>query len=188
MAQPSATDRLAAATLNLAGKSGWTALTAAQLAKTAKVPTQVATDFLAQPCTTLRDLADYITRLVAQDYHPDPQATPRDALFELLMLRFDILQKYRRGILALIHAARRDPALALALAASMPPQITVMLEQAKITPITPLHQPGLLSIYAATLHVWQQDNSHDLARTMATLDGHLRRTEKLLQKFSPKSP
>ncbi len=42
----------------------------------------------------------------------------------------------------------------------------------------------LTAVYLATLRVWLQDESNDQARTMAALDGHLRRSESLPGRFS----
>ena len=43
---------------------------------------------------------------------------------------------------------------------------------------------GLAAIYLATLRVWLRDESPDMAKTMASLDGYLRRVEGLAGRLS----
>lgn len=177
-------DKLAHAALVLIGKKGWAGCTPAALAKSAKAPLPAAQQFLESPCNALRALAAYISRLTLRDYQHDTAVSPRDALFELMMLRFDVLQQYRAGMRVLLAAAIQQPPLAAALFAALPEQMNAMLDAADIKPRTPLHTLGLCGIYTATLWVWQRDMSADLDRTMAALDGHLRRTEALLNRLS----
>jgi hypothetical protein len=44
-----------------------------------------------------------------------------------------------------------------------------------------LRAKGLMAINLATLRVWLRDDSADMAKTMAALDGYLRRVESLLR-------
>lgn len=171
-------DRLARATLHMAAQ-GWTHVTAARLAKAAACTAGEAADFLSNPCQAMRALADYITHQTLKNHTPDSRSSPRDALFELLMLRFDILQSYRGGILAIAEASKHDATLAVALAAAQPPQWQAMLRAADIQRATPLHVAGLGAIYAYALRVWRHDTSSDLSKTMAALDKQLRRVERL---------
>lgn len=171
-------DRIAHATLKIAAR-GWAHVTPAALAKAAPCTMAEATGFLRQPCHTMRALANFITRKTLQDYTPDNQATPRDALFELLMLRFDVLQSYRAGVLAMIEASRHDPKLAVALAAAQPPQWQAMLQATQLRQTTPLHYAGLGVVYALALQAWHYDTSSDLTKTMAALDKQLNRVEQL---------
>lgn len=171
-------DRLARATLLVAAQ-GWEQVTVATLSKTAPCTASEATDFLRKPCHVMRSLADYITRQALQSFAPDNQSSPRDAIFELLMLRFDVLQSFRGGILAIAEASKNDSTMALALALAQPPQWQAMLRAVKIHEVTPLHLAGLGAIYACTLQVWRHDTSTDLSKTMATLDKQLRRAERL---------
>lgn len=171
-------DRLADAALHVAAR-GWAQVTAARLAKTASCTAGEAADFLSNPCQTMRSIAGFITRQTLKNYTPDNQSSPRDALFELLMLRFDVLQSYRAGILAIAESGKRDATLAMALAAAQPPQWQAMLLAARIRQITPLHLAGLGAIYVCALQSWHHDTSTDMSKTMATLDKQLRRAERL---------
>jgi hypothetical protein len=47
-----------------------------------------------------------------------------------------------------------------------------------------LRAKGLAGVYLATFRVWLLDDSADMAKTMAALDGYLRRIEGLLRRFA----
>jgi ubiquinone biosynthesis protein COQ9 len=99
------------------------------------------------------------------------------------MQRFDALQGYLAGMLSLIRTTQRRPCLALALTRAVQHELhTVLAAVPVIGAPKPWQRLGLLAIYSATMLVWQRDDSPDLARTMAALDGHLRRTELLVQR------
>lgn len=182
--QTNSTTATITALLNLAGKSGWAAVTPTKLAIAAKITEQAAATFLTTPTQTMRAIADFVTAAAAQNYRHDKRGSTREALFEILMLRFDVLQRHRAGFLALQQAARRDPRLTAALAQAIYPQCDAILRLAQITaepPINLLQQAGLGAIYGAALCVWKRDDSPDLAKTMAALDRQLRRTEQLMR-------
>jgi hypothetical protein len=180
MKKSSLLDRLSHHCLLLVGLHGWDNVTAARLAKSASAPVHNAEEFLATSRHTLRSLADYITRRMEQTYQHEEDSPPRDALFAMLMARFDILQDYRDGIIAINDAARLSPALFCLLISCLPPQMATTLQLAQVPFITPAHSAALTAIYCAALRIWQRDDSPDLARTMAALDKYLRTTEMLL--------
>jgi hypothetical protein len=60
--------------------------------------------------------------------------------------------------------------------------LAAMLEAARISSSGVkglIRTKGLAAIYLATLRIWLRDDSPDMAKTMASLDGHLRRVEAL---------
>ncbi len=171
-------DLIARAALKIAAQ-GWEHVTTAKLVTLAPCTMAEAANFLHNPCQTMRALANFITRETLRRFKYDSGVPPRDALFELLMLRFDVLQAYRPGILRLGEACRHDPILAVALAAAQPPQWQAMLQAVQIRRITPLHQAGLGTIYTCALQAWRNDTSADLTKTMATLDKRLGQAERI---------
>ncbi|MGB4101761.1 MAG: hypothetical protein WBK91_07655 [Alphaproteobacteria bacterium] len=184
IAKHNKTASLVTAALTLAGKQGWTAVTPTSLAKTAKTTTKEAAAFLASPAQTMRAIADHVTTTAQRDYRHDPRNSPREALFEILMLRVDVLQRHRAGFLALHDAARHDPRLATAIAQALYPQTGALLRAAHMTTGAPesiMIRAGLSLIYGATLCVWRRDATPDMAKTMATLDRNLHRAENLMR-------
>jgi len=107
--------------------------------------------------------------------------TPRDRLVDVMMRRFDALAPYRAGLKRVIADLRRDPATALALAPALDRSMGWMLEAADI-PASGLRGAlrikGLEAIHLRVMRVWLDDDTADLARTMAALDSRLRRAER----------
>lgn len=104
----------------------------------------------------------------------------RDALFEVVMSRFDVLADYKAALKSIRAAWPADPALVRAMAASQ----AWMLRAAGI-PAEGLEgqvrAAGLGAVYASVFRVWLEDDDPGLARTMAALDRRLRRGERTLK-------
>jgi len=116
----------------------------------------------------------------------DPEETARDRLFDVMMRRYDTLKPHREAIRSIVRAARRDPLLALALAPSARHSMAAMLEAAGLSSegvSGAVRQNGLLAIYAAVSRVFDGDDSADLSKTMAALDGRLKTAERWAQTF-----
>jgi AcrR family transcriptional regulator len=116
----------------------------------------------------------------------DPEETARDRLFDVMMRRFDALKPHRETVRSIIRAARRDPLLALALAPTVRRSMAAMLEAASLSSegvSGAVRQNGLLAIYTAVSRVFDSDDSADLSKTMAALDGRLKTAERWAQAF-----
>lgn len=177
-------DPIVTAALTLAGAQGWTSLSPATLAKTAKVKPAEAAAFLENLPRAMCRIAAYVTVEAHRSYRHDPRNTPREALFDLLMQRFDVLQRHRAGFVALERAARRKPSLAAAIMAALSQQSPDLLRTAHIENSAPrgtMQRAGLGLIYLAALRVWLRDDSPDLAHTMKALDRALAWAERLME-------
>jgi AcrR family transcriptional regulator len=116
----------------------------------------------------------------------DPEETARDRLFEVMMRRYDALKPHRAAWRAIARAAMRDPLLALALAPAVRRSVGAMLEAAGLASdgiSGAVRQNGLMAIHAAVSRVFESDDSADLSKTMAALDGRLKTAERWAQQF-----
>ena len=103
----------------------------------------------------------------------------RDAVFEVVMSRFDRLAPYRAALKSIHAAGAADPSLARALLASQ----AWMLNAAGVATDGiggGIRVAGLASVYASVFAIWLEDDDPGLARTMAALDRRLRRGERTL--------
>lgn len=107
---------------------------------------------------------------------------PRDALFEVVMSRFDALAPYKAGVKSIVAGVGLDTDLARRMFASQ----AWMLNAAGI-PLDGVGGTvrvfGLASVYMSVFRTWLEDDDAGLARTMAALDRRLRRGEQSLQTF-----
>ncbi len=109
-----------------------------------------------------------------------PSDAPRDAIFEVVMSRFDVLAAYKPALKSIAASWPADPALLRALAASQ----AWMLRAAGVSARRARGQAraaGLGAVYASVFRTWLEDDDPGLARTMAALDRRLRRGERTLK-------
>lgn len=122
--------------------------------------------------------------LAGTERQTDPEETVRDRLFDVLMRRYDALRPHRVALAAIRGATLRDPLLALAIGPSVRRSMAAMLEAARVSSDGlpgAVRQNGLLAIDLAVAGVFDKDESTDLSKTMAALDGHLKTAEKWAQ-------
>lgn len=104
----------------------------------------------------------------------------RDALFEILMTRFDVLAPYKQALRSIAGDLRApDPAFVCAFLASQ----HWMLQAAGIETSGVrgrMKVGGLAGLYTSVFRTWLKDDDPGLARTMAALDRRLRRGERTL--------
>lgn len=137
----------------------------------------------------------HIDAIVLNEDTPfDEFDTPRDRIFETLMLRFEAMQPYKLALARIARDLPRDPVSLLAngpnAALSMAKMLTAAGQATRgLMGIAYAH--GLLAVWAATVRVWLDDDNPDLSLTMAALDRNLRRGERLLQglpRLGPRHP
>jgi len=111
---------------------------------------------------------------------PDTEESPRDRLFDVMMRRYDAMKPYRAAIASIVAEAPRDPLALLCLCGQGRRSMAWMLEAAGIGtggPLGVLKAKALGAIHLGVLRVWLNDESDDLAKTMAALDTTLARIE-----------
>lgn len=98
----------------------------------------------------------------------------RDALFDIIMTRFDVLAPHKAALKSIYGSGAADFALAGPYLSSQ----HWMLQAAGIGtegPLGGLRVSGLAIVYASVFRIWLEDDDPGLARTMAALDRRLRR-------------
>jgi len=173
--------RVLAAALDCAAKKSWAEVTLANIADAAKLPLAdlrnefgSKTDILA---ALVRAVDDEVLKRAPKPAEGQPA---RDALFDIIMARFDALGPYRSALKSIHASGPADLALARPLLSSM----HWMLEAAGIGTDGArgsLRVTGLATIYASVFRIWLEDDDPGLARTMAALDRRLRRAERTLR-------
>lgn len=106
----------------------------------------------------------------------------RERLFELIMRRLDAMADYRAGLGALARRPGREPMLLTAACCNLDRLSRRVLDAAGVA-----HGPVLASmarrvvglVYLCTFRVWLDDDTPDMARTLAELDRRLQQAETL---------
>ncbi|TVR97017.1 MAG: TetR family transcriptional regulator [Rhodospirillales bacterium] len=177
-------DRLVAAARQLLPARGWRRLTLAEVAAEAGVS-------LLDAYQTFPTKADLLAGFIVQtDRHalaggPAELTEPvRDRLFEVVMRRFDALVPHKPAVAAVLRDLPADPLTALLVAPRFATAMAWLLEAAGLSSsglTGAVRVKGLALIYLTTLHTWLDDDSADMARTMAHLDQALRRSEMVVR-------
>ena len=107
-------------------------------------------------------------------------------IFEIFMLRFDLLTNYRISILNIFAIFKKNPKKFILL---LPSFITSIEKIAKASNIKTVNIIGrinikiLLIIYFATFLTWAKDENPSLDKTMTALDNYLQRAENIIKFF-----
>ena len=119
----------------------------------------------------------------------DPDDSPRDKLFALIMARFDAAEPWRKAIGELNRAAPRDPVLAAAAGQMLTQTAALALEAAGIDTRGPLGfaraNAFMVGVLWPAARAWIRDDTPDRSKTMTELDRCLARAEKLANWFGP---
>jgi len=166
---------------SLIAERGWRAVTVATI--TAASGLDKNTVFAIAP--TKFALMDAFARhidggVLAGGVEDDTQETAKDRLFEILMRRYDLLSPYRPGLRRLLSDLRRSPVDMLVLGPSLMRSMETMLAAAALETEGckgVLRAKGLAAVHLSTLRTFVDDDSEDLAKTMAALDRALGRAE-----------
>ena len=116
------------------------------------------------------------------------EEAPRDRLFDMVMRRFDGLQDYREGYIAVLRELRADPVALIRQLPQLETDMRWLLEAAAISlrgPLGAAKVRALSLIYVLTLRVWMDDDSPDMAKTMKALDTRLAQAEQLANTVEP---
>jgi AcrR family transcriptional regulator len=187
-AEPSPSHRIARAAIDLAAVRGWHALTMAEIATAAGMSLAELYRHVPSKADLLRIFAGMVDEAVLAEGPPDTEDSPRDRLFDLLMRRFDALNAHRDGITRLLRDLRYDvPALA-GHREPLERSMRWMLEAGGLSAsglVGALKVRALGLIYLLVLRIWADDDSEDMARTMAALDRRLNQAEQFANTFEP---
>ncbi len=175
--------RLVAAAMKLAAERPWREVTLAQIAETAGVSlVDVRREFDTKAdvlAAFVRSVDDAVLARAPQRSGTQPA---RDALFEVIMSRFDVLSAYKPALKSIAVAWPVEAPVVRALCQSQ----AWMLRAAGIRSEGldgQFRATGLGAVYASVYRTWLSDDDPGLARTMAALDRRLRRGERTLQTF-----
>lgn len=180
--------RVVAAALELAAEGPWEQVTLAAIAARAGVALTDLYPHLASRAAILDRFAGTIDRAVLAGDDPSLGAEPaRDRLFDVLMRRFDALRPFRAGLKSIARAGRRDP---LAMLGRMPGFLDSMRWMVEAAGLNATGLRGLVrrrgaaALFLAVMPTFLEDDSEDLAKTMAALDKHLTRGDRVMRRLS----
>lgn len=183
-------DRIIEAAFARIASEGWRRLSLAAIADEAGLPIlRVYRTFRSKQAILCGFLRRIDETVLTEPPAAEEDERPRDRLFDLLMRRFDALRPYRSALEVLRRELGGDPVSALAAAAALARSMRWMLEAADI-PTAGWRGAVRVKLagaaYLGAMRAWRDDESPDLAQTMAALDARLRRIERWLAPARPR--
>jgi ubiquinone biosynthesis protein COQ9 len=175
--------RVVTAALRLAAERPWTQVSMLDIAEAAGIGlTDLRREFGSKALILAAFTRAIDDAVLAKATRPQPGTLPRDAIFEVVMSRFDAMQPYKAGLKSIVASMGFDTDAARRLFASQ----AWMLNAAGV-PLDgvggTIRVFGLASVYTSVFRTWLDDDDAGVARTMAALDRRLRRGEQSLQTF-----
>ena len=171
---------IALKTLKLLKKKSWSQIRLEQITKNLKKNKQS----IKTKNDLLRNINRYVDYLLKKETSSIEKSSPKDMLFEVIMARFDVLQKYRDSFLTLFESFKSKPQKSIILIPSFLESmfLTASLANIGIKGIKgSLIIKGIFIIYIATYLEWVNDTSKSLEKTMTVLDQYLNKTSKILK-------
>lgn len=172
--------RIIAAAMRLAGNRPWNDVSLRDIAEAGGM---TLADLKGELLSKGAILAEFVrlvnTELLRRAPKRAEGQSARDAIFDVVMSRFDILAPYRSALKSIVRSRTLEPAMVKGLCEAQ----TTILEAAGVSSEGlrgAVRTVGLASVYASVFHTWLDDEDPGFARTMAALDRRLRRGEQNL--------
>lgn len=176
-------DRIIDAALEEAGAIGWRHLSMNAVASRAGLTLgEVLGEVPTRAHLVLRIYDRLDRRMLAAVTTIEEADSVRDRLFDVAMKRFDAMNAQRDGMRAVIAGLRYDVPAAGAALCRADRTAAVMLAAAGVSPdgwLGCARIQGMKLVLLSALRAWMDDDSADLAKTMAALDRALERAERL---------
>lgn len=162
---------------------GWDLFSIDILARDLKISPATLARFCTDKAGFLRLVGDE-TDAAMETYEPTDGST-RDKLFDIIMYRFDLLEPWREGIVAVLENWKRhDPLLPLALLPVFHCSMAKILVKAGMDP-SPACVPVIGFAYGRAMQAWAKDSSPDRGKTMKMLNEKLAQIEHIADTFFP---
>ncbi|MCR9257564.1 MAG: TetR family transcriptional regulator [Alphaproteobacteria bacterium] len=171
----------------LMAERGWNALTVASICEASGLNKNTVFKVAPTKFALMDAFARHIdSEVLAGGIEDDPEETTKDRLFEIMMRRYDLMGPYRAGLKRLMSDTRTRPLDLLVMGPSIMRAMENMLAAAGIGSEGCkgiLRAKGLASVHVSVLRTFVDDDSEDLAKTMAALDRALGRVETYATRF-----
>lgn len=174
-------DRMIDAALALAAEEGWAEISFDQIMAAAQVDCDEAREYFDDKSDVLTAYGRRLDRFVMDDISfSDEEMSEREKIFDLLMARFDVLNENREAVISILDSFKTDPKQMIVSLPHLARSMSRTLEAADVETdgaIGALKVTGLIGVYLYAVRTWKEDDSTDMARTMAALDQALDKGE-----------
>jgi AcrR family transcriptional regulator len=182
MPKPDAEARLALAAFKLLAQTGWRKMTLASVARAAKLPLPAALAIASSKPMLIGVVLRRIGAETVLQYRADEAAqSARERVFEVCMTWFEVLGSRKDAMRALHDGLRSDPLMLISVRREIVAacELLLALAEADWGRSPRLTATGVAGVLLRAVPVWLSDDD-GMGKTMAQLDGDLRRLERFL--------
>ena len=178
--------KIAQQTLKLLKLRKWKTISIDNICKNLKISKKEISKNIKNKNDLLKNINQYFDDCMMVEIKSLEKSSSRDMIFEIFMLRFDLLTNYRVSVLKIFTIFKKNPNKFIIL---LPSFITSIEKIAKASNIKTANIIGrmkikaLLIIYFATFLTWTKEENPSLDKTMTTLDNYLQRAENIIKFF-----
>ena len=170
-------------------KDGWIKFSLLQFSKTQKISIKDLKIFFRNKDHILERFSKMIDFKVESniDIEEMKNTSKKDNLFELIMLRLEVMQTYKVALRNILSSAKEQPIILKKLSKNIINSLDFYLELSLYyddTPVDFLKKNAIFVIYSLTFRVWLNDESDDLSKTMAELDKFLSMADKANERIT----
>ena len=172
---------------------GWNNFSLKKLADAQKIPLKEINNIFKSKNQILKEFSKMIDHKVENDFDiKDSENTSiKDNLFELIMLRLEFMQPYRKTLKIIIQVFKTNPLIAKSVTTNILNSIDFYLELTNAYDdsfFDIFKKKSIFVIYGYIFTIWLNDNSTELSKTMSELDRLLTFSEKLALNFKNYTP
>ena len=176
-------DKIAIESLKYTLTNKWESISVDKISKKLKINKKKISNLIKNKQDLLKNINRYFDNQILESSKLLEQTTSKDMIFEILMMRFDLLNQHRKSIKKIFNVFIKKPQEFLFLLPSFIDSVVLMSNIAHIKTkgiIGNFKIKGLIIIYFSTFLIWIKDESASLDKTMTALDNYLIRAENFL--------
>lgn len=185
--KPNIKEKIIKAALKLAAMQGWAETSLGDIARACKISLSALRAHFDDKADIVAALGRMVDRRVLDRLEePDADIPLKERVFDVLMERYDVLNDYRAGIVAILESFASEPKQAVITLPHLCRSMNWMLEGAGVETgglAGAVRLAGVTLVYAKALWIWKDDDSADMAKTMAALDKYLEWADRLANRL-----
>jgi len=174
--------KIAQVTLKILSKKSWNFLSISEVKQKSKI--KIFDKEIKNKHVLLRNINAYFDHVLSLDVRGMDKSNRKDMIFEVMMMRFDILQNNRKALLSIFKSFKSKPQELIFFLPYLLDSMILMANYANISVrglSGQLRLKGILIIYCSTFLIWMKDDSASLEKTMTSLDNNLDKAGSILK-------
>ena len=173
---------IALETLKILTKKSWGHLSIKEIKLKSKV--KLFSNLIKNKQELLNNINSYFDYNLILSSKKIENSNSKDMIFEILMMRFDVLQDNRKAVLTIFKSFRNNPKELVYMLPKLLGSTEVMLSCVKISSkgvVGKIKIKGVLIIYLSAFLIWINDETESLEKTMTFLDNFLDQVGKIFR-------